>query len=148
MYGLKTCLFDILQTDEKELNLDATSIIRLLQKHDENFANCYHEINESNLEVLITEAVKTLVTAPAFSPESTQNYHISKGAHAVISIFFQWLTRHLCKCLMQLMTSEALTVYHSNIPLPYILSYLHQQHHFSLRDLIKKHFRMLKHSSK
>lgn len=140
-----SCAFDILQIDEEELQFDATLMIRLLQKHDENFANCYHEINESNFEHYVADAVNTLVTTPA---ESTQNYKITQGMYAVISIFFQWLTRYFCKCLMQLMTSEALTVHHKNIPLPYIWSYLHEQHHFSLKDLIEKHFRMLKHNSK
>lgn len=142
------CVFNILQIDEEELEFDATLIIRLLQKHDENFANCYHEINESNYEVFVTDALKALVTAPAYNAESTQNYQITQATYAVISIFFQWLTRYFCKCLMQLMTSEALTVHHLNIPRPYIWSYLHEQHHFSLKDLIEKHFRMLKHSSK
>jgi len=90
-----------------------------------NFANCYHEINESNYEVFVTDALRALVTAPAYNAESTQNYQISQATYAVISIFFQWLTRYFCKCLMQLMTSEALTVHHLNIPRPYIWSYLH-----------------------
>jgi len=67
------CVFNILQIDEEELEFDATLIIRLLQKHDENFANCYHEINESNYEVFVTDALKALVTAPAYNAESTQN---------------------------------------------------------------------------
>ena len=64
----------------------------------------------------------------------------------VVALLQQWLVRHLCKRLMQLMTSEALTLYRNVIPSSYLENYLSFHTHFSLKELILKYHLALEHS--
>lgn len=61
----------------------------------------------------------------------------SNRACMVVAILLQWLVRHLCKCLMQMMTSEAICLYHRKIPESFGQCYLEQQTHFSLKATIE-----------
>lgn len=62
---------------------------------------------------------------------------VSANACMMISILTQWLIRHLCKRVIQLMTSEALCMDHRKIPSSYIQAYLNHQYHFSLKELLE-----------
>lgn len=61
----------------------------------------------------------------------------SNRACMVVEVLLQWLVRHLCKCLMQMMTSEAICLYHRKIPESFGQCYLEQQTHFSLKATIE-----------
>ena len=79
-------------------------------------------------------------------PEALQGLYHSKDRRAdlsinacmVISVFLQWLVRHVCKRLMQLMTTEALTTRYKTLPHHYTESYLKHQSHFNLQALINR----------
>ena len=76
--------------------------------------------------------------------ESLQKDHIdftqplAPVTQLVQSLLVQWLVRHFCKRLMQLMTPEALVLHEHQIPASYIHNYLTYQKHFSLKDLIQQ----------
>ena len=68
---------------------------------------------------------------------------IPKGASMIISLTLQWIVRHLCKALMQVMTPEAVVIFDQKIPSTYIVNYLKHQQHFHLRKLINQHYNIM-----
>ena len=84
----------------------------------------------------VVEAMQALHTAP--DPEVVEELSIE--GKMVVSLLQQWLIRHLCKSLMGLMTSEALTLHRKKIPATYIDNYLTYQQHFNLKELISHHY--------
>lgn len=68
---------------------------------------------------------------------------LSVKACLVVTVLTQWLTRLLCKKLLQLMTSEALCMLHRKIPSSFIQHYLNHQHHFSLKALLESQCTLL-----
>ena len=83
-----------------------------------------------------------LHTAPVPN-ESMVPKEMSEKAGLVIFILQHWLIHHLCKQLMQLMTPEAIILYHKEIPHLLIDNYLSHQQHFSLKKLINHHYAAL-----
>ena len=71
---------------------------------------------------------------------------LSSEGCLVVALLQQWLVRHLCKQLMQLMTSEAFTLYRNKLPSSYLENYLSFHAHFSLQDVILKYHLALEHS--
>ena len=65
-------------------------------------------------------------------------YTVPPVTQLIWSLLVQWLVRHFCKVLMQLMTPEALVLHGRQIPASYIHNYLTFQKHFSLKDLIQQ----------
>ena len=63
---------------------------------------------------------------------------VAPATQLIWSLLIQWLVRHFCKRLMQLMTPEALVLHERQIPASYIHNYLTYQKHFSLKDLIQQ----------
>ena len=77
-----------------------------------------------------------LDTLPRVHVDST--YTVSPVTQLIWSLLVQWLVRHFCKRLMQLMTPEALVLHEHQLPASYIHNYLTFQKHFSLKDLIQQ----------
>ena len=65
----------------------------------------------------------------------------------MLALGVQWLVRHLCKHLMQLMTPEALTVHRMKMDSSYLVNYLKHHSHFSLKVLIRNHLDALNHTT-
>ena len=65
--------------------------------------------------------------------------NLSPEGCLVVALLQQWLVRHLCKRLMQLMTSEAFTLYRNVLPSSYLKNYLSFHSHFNLQKLIIKY---------
>ena len=57
----------------------------------------------------------------------------------VVSILLQVFVRLLIKKLMNLMTTEAVVLYHNKIPSLYLENYLSNQEHFSLKNAISNY---------
>ena len=68
---------------------------------------------------------------------------VSVGACLIISLTLQWMVRHLCKTLMQVMTPEAVVVFDDKIPSTYLTHYLNHQEHFNLKKLINQYYQMM-----
>ena len=81
----------------------------------------------------VQSALDTLLR---FRDDST--YTVPPATQLIWSLLVQWLVRHFCKRLMQLMTPEALVLHKRQIPASYIHNYLTFQKHFSLKDLIQQ----------
>ena len=64
----------------------------------------------------------------------------------MVALLQQWLVRHLCKQLMQLMTSEAFTLHRNTLPSSYLENYISFHTHFSLQELIIKYHQSLEYS--
>ena len=58
-------------------------------------------------------------------------------------VFLQWFVSHLCKRLMQLMTTEALTTQYRSLPPSYTECYLKYQSHFNLHALIERQLQVI-----
>jgi len=116
-------------------------------KHD---AEClFHLVLSSNpnFEGAMKTEVKDIEAAKAAihsALESLQRGHIDSteelppATQLMLSLLVQWLVRHFCKQLIQLMTPEALVLHEKQIPASYIQHYLSYQKHFSLKGLIQQ----------
>ena len=80
-----------------------------------------------------------LHTAPDPRDKSITQQEMSKEACLAVTVLQQWLIRHLCKTLMQLMTPEAICLQRKKIPSSLINNYLIHQQHFSLKKLLDHH---------
>jgi hypothetical protein len=119
-----------------EIAADAEVVMQLVSR-DSQFAGQLSALTHEEVLVAIPEALRGL-------------YHANKGrtdlsinACMVISVFLQWFVRHLCKRLMQLMTTESLTSCYRSLPHSYTESYLKHQSHFNLKALIDKQLQVL-----
>ena len=65
--------------------------------------------------------------------------NLSPEGCLMVALLQQWLVRHLCKRLMQLMTSEAFTLYRNVLPSSYLENYISFHSHFSLQKFIIKY---------
>ena len=75
--------------------------------------------------------------------EGVARLDLSPEGCLVVALLQQWLVRHLCKRLMQLMTSEAFTLHRNTLPSSYLENYISFHTHFSLQELIIKHHQSL-----
>ena len=119
----------------EELEYDADYLLQLVQS------------SNSKLEGIMQTELKDIETtrkAVHSALESLHKDHIDftqplpPVTQLVQSLLVQWLVRHFCKGLMQLMTPEALVLHENQIPATYIHNYLTYQKHFSLKDLIQQ----------
>ena len=113
-----------------------------LVSHDPEFEGVMKTLSCEAACSAVEEAFKVLHKAPAPHSDGEQ-MEVSAQACLVMSVCVQWLVRHLCKRLMQLMTAEALTLFRNKIPCSYLENYLTYQHHFSLKSLISSHIETL-----
>ena len=86
--------------------------------------------------VAVISALDTLLRGHTDSTYAA--YAVAPATQLIRSLLIQWLVRHFCKRLMQLMTPEALVLHERQIPASYIHNYLTYQKHFSLKDLIQQ----------
>ena len=126
-----------LQYTEEEFDLDVESVFDLIQKTPPMFGEV---LTPSTAARAIQEAFEVL------NSSKTGQLCTSAECNLVISLLQQWLVRHLCKRLMQLMTPEALILHRNKIPYTYLQNYLAFQTHFSLSDLVNNYHRKLKHT--
>lgn len=119
----------------EELEYDADYLMQLVQS------------SNSKIEGIMQTELKDIETtrkAVHSALESLHKDHIDftqplpPVTQVVQSLLVQWLVRHFCKGLMQLMTPEALVLHENQIPSTYIHNYLTYQKHFSLKDLIQQ----------
>ena len=120
------------------MELDAEEVFALVQRDSEFAGQILRLTTETNstetIYSSVTEALRIL-----YQTKSTKvvSKDISVNACLVVSVLTHWLVRHLCKRLMQLMTSEALCMHHRKVPASYIQTYLNHQQHFSLKSLLE-----------
>ena len=130
-----------IQCSNDELRLDAEEIMKLVAKNPE-FAGYCSQISCEGIDDAITEGLYTLYYTVPPTKREPQNEGTIAGS-LVIQVFCQWLTRHLCKKVLQLTTSEAVCIHQKKFPISYVQSYLNDQHHFCLKSLIESHYDML-----
>ena len=123
--------------DPDELELDMHSIFAKVEE-DIQFKEIMSDTNEQRVLESIDEALQVLHDAPEVA-NGERRVEAFADSLLVISVLQQWIVRHFCKCLMQLMTPEALAIHYHNIPKTYRENYFAHQDHFSLMALIKKH---------
>ncbi len=110
-----------------------------LVARDSQFAGQLSALTVNDVVVAIPEALKGLY----YSSSKDRRTDLSINACMIISVFLQWLVRHICKRLMQLMTTEALTTRYKALPHHYTESYLKHQSHFNLQALIDKQLQVM-----
>ena len=126
--------------------MDAEGVFSLVL-NDPEFAAHVEQLTNYDAVQGVSEAMNVLHEVPAPGDTSNQ-YDISVEACLAITVLEQWLVRYLCKRLMQLMTSEALILHRRKIPSSYLESYLSFDVHFSLKELINKHYEALRNSGR
>ena len=117
---------------------DAEYVVQVVAR-DSQFDGQLQDLSSEDVLQAVPEALESLY----HSHSKGGRTDLSINACMVISVFLQWLVRHLCKRLLQLMTTEALTTHYKALPLPYTESYLQHQSHFNLKALIDKQLKVL-----
>ena len=119
--------------------MDADHLFPLVLDNDPIFEGAMNSLIIETANAAVKEAMNVLHTAPSPSKECVVSQEMSQEACIVVSILQQWLIRHFCKTLMQLITPEAICLHRKKIPASLIDNYLTNQQHFSLKKLIKHH---------
>lgn len=112
-----------------------------LVARDSQFGGQLSELTVKDVLKAIPEALHGLYHAS--SANKDRRTDLSINACMVISVFLQWLVRHICKRLMQLMTTEALTTRYKTLPHHYTETYLKHQSHFNLQILIDRQLQVM-----
>ena len=104
--------------------------------HARTHTHTHTHKNKTNAS--ISRAFCYILTCHSLQGGATQ---LSPVGCLVVTLFQQWLVRHLCKQLMQLMTSEAFILYRNALPSSYLENYLSFQAHFSFQEFIIKYLK-------
>ena len=135
----------ILQCSLEELTLDAQHVSYFVCA-DPEFQGLLQTITPRGVAHAVAEAMQKLNQAPA--PQGNDpSVGLSPEGCMMVAMAVQWLVRHLCKRLMQLMTPEALTIHRKNISSSYLVNYLRHHSHFSLKVLIKDRLNAMHHAT-
>ena len=118
----------------EEFKLDVDSVVDLVRE-DSRFNELVPGLTHHAAAKAIPEAINVLNSDLV----SGGQFDISLEGCFIIALIQQWLVRHLCKQIMQLMTSEALILHRNKIPFSYINHYLNFHTHFSLQKLVLKY---------
>ena len=125
-----------------ELTLDAQHVSSYVCA-DPEFKGLLQTLTPQGVGLAVAEAMQKLHDAPP--PQGNNpNVGLSPEGCAMVAMAVQWLVRHLCKRLMQLMTPEALTIHRMGISSSYLVNYLRHQSHFSLKTLVSDRLNALK----
>ena len=133
-FKITYCNYSQCAKDEFRLDVDSVFEVVLL---DPQFKGLMRSMSLSSAAKAIPEAFNVLHLH--IGPDKEEHLDVSPEVCMVIALVQQWLVRHLCKKLTQLMTSEALVLHRNKIPFPYINNYLNFQAHFSLHKLIESY---------
>ena len=131
---LGSSCFHIPQCPPEEMKHDAECLFHLILSSNPNF--------EGAMKTEVKD-MKTATAAIHSALDALQRGYpeeLSPSTQLMWSLLVQWLVRHCCKKLIQLMTPEALVLHEEQIPASYIKHYLSYQKHFSLKDLIQQQF--------
>jgi len=124
---------------DQELTYDAEHLFGLAQSEI-----LYSSLDELNITTsTVSKALNILITTP---DASQSEIVVTDDISLIFRLLVQWFTHYLCKTLMQLMTPEALALFHKRIPEAYVWSYLVLQEHFSLKWLISHYCELLQSS--
>ena len=135
-----------LQCSLEELKLDAEHVSNLVCS-DPEFHGLLQNITPQGVLQGVAEAMEKLHEAPSPQGGNVPNVGLSPEGCMMVALGVQWLVRHLCKRLMQLMTPEALIVHRKKMDSSYLVNYLKHHSHFSLKELIRDRLATLKHTT-
>ena len=136
----------VLQFSLEELELDSQHVFHYVCA-DPEFKGLLKTLTPQRVRQAIAEAMQKLLVVPP-TQSNNSNVGLSTEGCAMVTMAIQWLIRHMCKRLMQLMTPEAITIHRMHIHTSYLISYLRRHSHFSLKVLINDHLNTLKHAMK
>ena len=131
-------VFCFLQCSAEEMKCDAAHLFHLVLSSNPDLKGVMKmEMKDPvSARVAILSALDTLQRGHVDSTYAA--YAVAPATQLIRSLLVQWLVRHFCKALMQLMTPEALVLHERQVPASYIHNYLTYQKHFSLKDLIQQ----------
>ena len=136
----------LFQCSLEELTLDAQQVSYLVCS-DPEFQGLLQNITPQGVVQGVADAMQKLHEAPSPQGGNVPSVGLSPEGCMMVAMAVQWLVRHLCKRLMQLMTPEALTVHRMNIASSYLVNYLKHHSHFSLKVLIQDRRGALNHTT-
>ena len=121
--------------------MDVEIIFSIIEK-DYQFKMLIETRDKSDIISGINEAFQMLFEAA--SPQEQHMVAIFPDACLMISVLHQWMIRHLCKRLLQILTPEGMAVNYLKVPRSYREVYFKHQDHFNLRNLVMRSLRRLK----
>ena len=126
--------------DPEAVDLDIETIFGIIEK-DDQFKRLIETRDKSDIISGINEAFQMLFEAA--SPQERPTVEIFPDACLMISVLQQWMIRHLCKRLLQILTPEGMAVNYVKVPRSYREVYFKYQDHFNLRNLVMKSLKRL-----
>ena len=106
---------------------------------DPSFQEILNDMDHSRAADVIVDTMNILHS----SSDSSVYFVVNTEVCLIITVIQQWLIRHLCKQIIQLLTPEALIVHRNKIPSSYLKHYIAFQSHFNLQSLIESKHRAL-----
>ena len=120
-----------LQVSDEEMIHDAEHLFALLKFNPLFEGLIKSEVQDSIKVTSVVSNAMDMLQSKSFLKECDQCVLL------VLCLFVQWLVWYICKCLMQLMTPEALVLHRKLIPPALVHNYINYQEHFSLRNLLE-----------
>lgn len=115
---------------------DAAHVCNLIEFKDQN-------LTHQDARQAAIEAFNVLYSAPG-PLEKGEQVDLTPQGCLVVSLIQQVFIRLFIKKLMNLMTTEAVILYRNRIPSSYLVNYLGNQAHFSLKEIIVNYHTALK----
>ena len=102
---------------------------------DPSFQEILNDMDHSRAADVIVDTMNNLHSSSELSKGTY--YVVNAEVCLIVTVIQQWLIRHLCKQIIQLLTPEALVVHRNKIPSSYLKHYIAFQSHFNLQSLIE-----------
>ena len=133
-------------TEERRFQTKAifSAALQLFDEHDGTA--CRYELlgNSERILFWLAEGLLHLESSQASVPavkRITDSWQYvesvtTRNASFAVAVFVQWTVFHVCSSLLKITTPESLILKRDQIPQQYVLEYLNQQPHFSLKEVV------------
>jgi hypothetical protein len=139
-------------TEQRQFQTKAifSAALQLFDEHDGTA--CRHELlrNSEQIVFWLVEGLVHLessqITVPATKRITDSWQYVesitTRNASFAIAVLVQWIVFHVCSSLLKITTPECLILKRDQIPKQYILEYLNEQPHFSLKDAVEQAYKL------
>ena len=133
--------FLIRSTKERRFQTKAifSAVLKLFDENDGTA--CRHQLlgDYKRISLWLAEGLLHLELSQATDSCQLSQYEQSvttRNASFAVATFVQWTVFHVCSRILKITTPECLILKRGQIPQQYVLEYLYQQSHFSLKEVV------------
>ena len=143
--------FLIRRTSRFQTKAIFSAVLKLFDENDGTA--CRHQLlgDSKRISLWLAEGLLHLESSQATVPtlnQTTGSCQLSqyeqilsvttRNASFAVAVFVQWTVFHVCSRMLKITTPECLILKRGQIPQQYVLEYLYQQSHFSLKEVVSQ----------